>query len=127
MIHDLTGSSKILLVEDEDAVRIFSARALGNKGYQVVDAPSAAIALQLLEEKKIDPEVLITDVMMPEMDGTQLAKIVREKYPHVKIIFISGYAEDKFKEHLGDHVYFLPKPFTLKQLATKVKEVIEDR
>ncbi len=127
VIHDLTGSSKILLVEDEDAVRIFSARALTNKGYQVIDAPSASTALQLLEEKKIDPEVLITDVMMPEMDGTQLAKIVREKYPHVKIIFISGYAEDKFKEHLGDHVYFLPKPFTLKQLATKVKEVIEDR
>ena len=127
VIHDLTGSSKILLVEDEDAVRTFSARALSNKGYQVVDASSAAIALQLLEEKKIDPEVLITDVMMPEMDGTALAKIVREKYPHVKIIFISGYAEDKFKEHLGDHVYFLPKPFTLKQLATKVKEVIEDR
>jgi len=126
VIHDLTGSSKILLVEDEDAVRIFSARALGNKGYQVIDAPSAGIALQLLEEKKIDPEVLITDVMMPEMDGTTLAKIVREKYPHVKIIFISGYAEDRFKEHLGDHVYFLPKPFTLKQLATKVKEVIED-
>lgn len=127
VIHDLTGSAKILLVEDEDAVRIFSARALGNKGYQVVDAPSAAIALKLLEEKKIDPEVLITDVMMPEMDGTALAKIVREKYPRVKIIFISGYAEDRFKQHLGTHVYFLPKPFTLKQLATKVKEVIEDR
>ncbi len=126
-IHDLTGSSKILLVEDEDAVRIFSARALGNKGYQVVDASSAAIALRLLEEKKIDPEVLITDVMMPEMDGTALAKIVREKYPQIKIIFISGYAEDRFKEHLGAHVYFLPKPFTLKQLATKVKEVIEDK
>jgi two-component system cell cycle sensor histidine kinase/response regulator CckA len=124
-IHDLTGSSKILLVEDEDAVRIFSARALGNKGYEVVDAPSAAIALKLLEEKKIEPEILITDVMMPEMDGTALAKIVREKYPQIKIIFISGYAEDRFKEHLGQHVYFLPKPFTLKQLATKVKEVIE--
>jgi two-component system cell cycle sensor histidine kinase/response regulator CckA len=127
VIHDLTGSSKILLVEDEDAVRVFSARALTNKGYQVIDAPSGAIALQLLEEKKVDPEVLITDVMMPEMDGTTLAQIVREKYPHVKIIFISGYAEDKFKEHLGDNVYFLPKPFTLKQLATKVKEVIEGR
>jgi two-component system cell cycle sensor histidine kinase/response regulator CckA len=127
VIHDLTGSSQILLVEDEDAVRIFSARALGNKGYQVVDAPSAAVALQLLEDKKIDPEILITDVMMPEMDGTTLAKIVREKYPQIKIIFISGYAEDRFKEHLGAHVYFLPKPFTLKQLATKVKEVIEDK
>lgn len=125
-ITDLTGSAKILLVEDEDAVRIFSARALSNKGYQVLDAASGAQALQMLEEKQIEPEVLITDVMMPEMDGTTLAKIVREKYPQIKIIFISGYAEDRFKEHLGQNVYFLPKPFTLKQLATKVKEVIED-
>lgn len=122
---DLTGSARILLVEDEDAVRTFSARALSNKGYQVVDAASAEVALKLMEDKKIDPEILITDVMMPEMDGTTLAKIVREKYPHVKIIFISGYAEDRFKEHLGADVWFLPKPFTLKQLATKVKDVID--
>src|SRR5690606_35189465 len=96
---DLTGTAKILLVEDEDAVRTFSARALSNKGYQVSDAASGEAALRLLEEGKATPEILITDVMMPEMDGTTLAKHVREKYPHVKIIFISGYAEDRFKEH----------------------------
>ncbi|MEZ0223779.1 MAG: ATP-binding protein [Alphaproteobacteria bacterium] len=124
---DLTGSARILLVEDEDAVRTFSARALSNKGYHVVDAPGGQTALKLLEEKKIDPEILITDVMMPEMDGTTLAKIVKEKYPKIKIIFISGYAEDRFKEHLGSDVWFLPKPFTLKQLATKVKEVMEEK
>jgi two-component system cell cycle sensor histidine kinase/response regulator CckA len=123
---DLTGSARILLVEDEDAVRTFSARALSNKGYQVMDAPGGAAALQLLAEGKIVPEILITDVMMPEMDGTTLAKQVKEKYPSVKIIFISGYAEDRFKEHLGADVWFLPKPFTLKQLATKVKEVIDE-
>jgi two-component system cell cycle sensor histidine kinase/response regulator CckA len=124
---DLTGSARILLVEDEDAVRTFSARALSNKGYQVMDAPGGAAALQLLAEGKIVPEILITDVMMPEMDGTTLAKQVKEKYPNVKIIFISGYAEDRFKEHLGADVWFLPKPFTLKQLATKVKEVIDEK
>jgi len=123
---DLTGSARILLVEDEDAVRTFSARALSNKGYQVMDAPGGAAALQLLADGKIVPEILITDVMMPEMDGTTLAKQVKEKYPGVKIIFISGYAEDRFKEHLGADVWFLPKPFTLKQLATKVKEVIDE-
>ena len=121
---DLTGSAKILLVEDEDAVRTFSARALSNKGYQVTDAPSGEAALQLLAGGKIAPELLITDVMMPEMDGTALARKVRELYPHIKIIFISGYAEDRFKEHLGAGVWFLPKPFTLKQLALKVKEVL---
>jgi len=123
--NDLTGSARILLVEDEDAVRTFSARALSNKGYQVLDAPGGTAALKLLEESKIVPEILVTDVMMPEMDGTTLAKQVKEKYPQIKIIFISGYAEDKFKEHLGADVWFLPKPFTLKQLATKVKEVID--
>ncbi|MDD9900825.1 MAG: PAS domain S-box protein [Alphaproteobacteria bacterium] len=123
---DLTGSSSILLVEDEDAVRTFSARALSNKGYIIADAPGGTEALEILEEGKFTPDILITDVMMPEMDGTTLAKIVREKYPHIKIIFISGYAEDRFKEHLGESVWFLPKPFTLKQLATKVKEVIEE-
>jgi two-component system cell cycle sensor histidine kinase/response regulator CckA len=123
--NDLTGSARIMLVEDEDAVRMFSTRALGNKGYKVMDAASGAVALKMLEDGKFDPEILITDVMMPEMDGTTLAKHVREKYPKVKIIFISGYAEDKFKEHLGADVWFLPKPFSLKQLATKVKEVLE--
>ncbi|HCS23853.1 MAG TPA: PAS domain-containing sensor histidine kinase, partial [Rhodospirillaceae bacterium] len=123
--NDLTGSARILLVEDEDAVRTFSARALSNKGYQVLDAPGGVSALKLLEESKVVPEILVTDVMMPEMDGTTLAKQVKEKYPQIKIIFISGYAEDKFKEHLGADVWFLPKPFTLKQLATKVKEVID--
>lgn len=122
---DLTGSARILLVEDEDAVRTFSARALSNKGYQVLDAPGGTAALRLLEESNVVPEILVTDVMMPEMDGTTLAKQVKEKYPQIKIIFISGYAEDKFKEHLGADVWFLPKPFTLKQLATKVKEVID--
>ena len=124
VISDLTGSSRILLVEDEDAVRTFSARALSNKGYEVMDAPGGEEALQILANKKFVPEVLVTDVMMPGMDGTTLAKHVKEKYPEIKIIFISGYAEDKFKEHLGADVWFLPKPFTLKQLATKVKEVL---
>ncbi len=124
-VSDLTGSSTILLVEDEDAVRTFSARALSNKGYRVIDAPGGNEALKLLEEKKVQPELLITDVMMPEMDGTTLAKTIKAAHPDIKIIFISGYAEDKFKEHLGDAVWFLPKPFTLKQLATKVKEVLE--
>ncbi len=124
-VTDLTGSATILLVEDEDPVRIFSTRALSNKGYVVVDAPNGPSALDLMKAKNITPDLLITDVMMPEMDGTTLAKKVQEIHPDIKIIFISGYAEDKFKEHVGGNAYFLPKPFTLKQLASRVKEVIE--
>ncbi|MBN8521080.1 MAG: PAS domain S-box protein [Alphaproteobacteria bacterium] len=122
---DLTGTARILLVEDEDAVRTFSTRALTNKGYEVLSAESGEAGLSLMEQsegKKID--LLITDVMMPGMDGPTMAKQIRARYPDLKIIFISGYTEDKLKDHMGDNIFFLPKPFTLKQLAAKVKEVM---
>ncbi len=124
--RDLTGTARILLVEDEDAVRTFGARALTNKGYEVMEADSGESALQVLAEKakgKID--LLITDVIMPNMDGPTLAHKLREATPTLKIIFISGYTEEKLKDHMGDNIWFLPKPFTLKQLAAKVKEALE--
>lgn len=123
---DLTGVGRILLVEDEDAVRIFSQRALSNKGYNVLAAESGEAALALLEKeenKRID--LLVTDVVMPNMDGPMLATRIRKASPEMKIIFISGYTEDKLKDHMGENIWFLPKPFTLKQLAAKVKEVLE--
>ena len=124
---DLTGSERILLVEDEDAVRTFSVRALGNKGYEVVSAESGENALEVyeaLEDKHLD--LIITDVVMPGMDGPTLVQRMRQGSPDMKIIFMSGYTEDKLKDHMGENIYFLPKPFTLKQLAAKVKEVLED-
>ncbi len=125
-IKDLTGTECILLVEDEDAVRTFSQRALTNKGYEVISAEDGVRALALYEQegqKQID--LLITDVVMPEMDGPTLAQRVRQHSPELKIIFMSGYTEDKLKDYMGDNTYFLPKPFTLKVLAAKVKEVLE--
>ncbi|MBL1146311.1 MAG: response regulator [Pseudomonadota bacterium] len=124
--EDLTGSAAILLVEDEDAVRTFSSRALSNKGYKIVDAPHGEAALELLENMKIDIELLVTDVIMPEMDGPTLAKHLRRLYPKLKIIFMSGYSEDRFKEEFGKNTHFLQKPFTLQQLAKKVKDVLEE-
>lgn len=122
---DLTGTARILLVEDEDAVRTFSTRALTNKGYQVLGAESGEAALALMEGKDLDTiDLMITDVMMPGMDGPTMAKKMRERSPELKIIFISGYTEDKLKDHMGKNIYFLPKPFTLKQLAEKVKEAL---
>ena len=125
-VGDLTGSSTILLVEDEDAVRVFSARALRNKGYQVLDAPCGELALEKLLESERKVDLLITDVVMPEMDGPTLMRRVREIRPEIKVILISGYTEDRFRDHLdgGLYVNFLPKPFSLKQLAAKVKEVL---
>lgn len=122
---DLTGTARILLVEDEDAVRTFSTRALTNKGYQVLGAESGEAALSLLEQQDIKTiDLLITDVMMPGMDGPTMAKKIREMSPELKIIFISGYTEDRLKDHMGANIFFLPKPFTLKQLAEKVKEAL---
>ncbi len=123
---DLTGSSTILLVEDEDAVRVFSARALRNKGYQVLEATSGEAALTLLHSDGKRVDLLITDVVMPEMDGPTLIRHVHQFRPEMKVILISGYTEDRFRDQLdgGYPVHFLPKPFSLKQLAEKVKDVL---
>jgi two-component system cell cycle sensor histidine kinase/response regulator CckA len=127
-IRDLTGIGTVMLVEDEDPVRIFGARALRNKGYKVLEAKSGEAALDLIRngDEKID--LLITDVVMPRMDGPALIRDVRELIPDMKVIFISGYTEDAFRQRLDSdsQIHFLPKPFSLKQLATKVKEVISD-
>ena len=123
--QDLTGGGRVLLVEDEDAVRMFSARALREKGYTVIEANNGDSALTMVENgEKFD--VLITDVVMPKMDGPTLNKRVRDIYPTAKTIFISGYTEDTFRKDLDDDadIHFLPKPYTLKDLAIKVKEVL---
>ena len=125
---DLTGAGSILIVEDEDAVRLFSARALRNKGYQVAEAPSGESALAVLSEAESPFDLLITDVMMPQMDGATLIGKVRENWPDIRVICISGYAEDAMREKLEDvgPIHFLSKPFSLKQLAATVKDTLEE-
>lgn len=129
---DLTGSGSILLVEDEDAVRLFGARALRDKGYRVVEARDGLEAINYLEsiagspESKID--LLVTDVVMPVMDGVELVRQVHLMLPDLAIIYISGYAEDSFRQKVGEenNIHFLPKPFSLKELARKVKDVMPE-
>jgi two-component system cell cycle sensor histidine kinase/response regulator CckA len=124
---DLTGKGTILLVEDEDAVRAFAARALVSRGYTVLEANSGEQALEVFAEKGPSISLILSDVVMPEMDGPTLLKELRAQGATTKIIFISGYAEDAFEKHLDGQMdfAFLPKPFSLKQLAEKVKEVME--
>ena len=123
---DLTGIGTVLLVEDEDPVRIFGARALRNKGYKVLEAKSGEAGLEVIRTAEETIDLLITDVVMPNMDGPALIREVREIHPDMKVIFISGYTEDAFRQRLDSdsEIHFLPKPFSLKQLASKVKEVI---
>ncbi|MXN63735.1 response regulator [Stappia sp. GBMRC 2046] len=125
-LSDLTGSASILLVEDEEAVRAFAARALSSRGYTVHEASSGTEALEIMEETGGKVDIVVSDVVMPEMDGPTLLRELRKTQPDLKIIFVSGYAEEAFEKNLPENekFTFLPKPFTLKQLATVVKEVL---
>jgi signal transduction histidine kinase len=126
-VGDLTGTGTILLVEDEAPVRSFAARALRNKGYNVLEADCGEAALEVIREHGDELDVIISDVIMPGMNGPEMIKRIMPQYPKVKVIFISGYAEDAFADSFGEdyEFNFLPKPFTLKQLAGKVKEVTQ--
>ncbi len=123
---DLTGAGTVLLVEDEDAVRMFGARALRNKGYNVLEADNGERALDVINGTDGTIDLIISDVVMPGMDGHTLVRLVRHKLPDVKVILISGYAEDMFRDKIDRDptIEFLAKPFSLKGLASKVKEVM---
>lgn len=127
-IADLTGNATILLVEDEEAVRAFAARALISRGYTVHEASTGAEALEVMAETGGKVDLVVSDVVMPEMDGPSLLRELRKTRPDLKIIFVSGYAEDAFKKNLpeNEQFNFLPKPFSLKQLATTVKETLAE-
>lgn len=127
--QDLTGAGTILLVEDEGPVRAFSARALTNKGYKVLQAESGEAALEQMARFGKEIDLIITDVIMPGMTGPAMAERIAKDYPDISVIFISGYAEDAFLHAYGEdrQFNFLPKPYTLKQLAMRVKEVMERR
>jgi two-component system cell cycle sensor histidine kinase/response regulator CckA len=122
--RDLTGSGRVLLVEDEDIVRSFAVRALSRQGYEVLEAGTGMEALEVMEREDHRVDIVVSDVIMPEMDGPTLLKELRKTNPALKFIFVSGYPDDAFKKSLGDDedYAFLPKPFTLPQLAAKVKE-----
>ncbi|WP_439331602.1 cell cycle histidine kinase CckA [Pelagibacterium lacus] len=125
-VKDLTGNERILIVEDEESVRMFSARALSATGYEVFEAGSGEEALEVIEEVNGELDLIISDVVMPEMDGPTLLTEVRKTYPDLKVIFVSGYAEESVRQGLADDtsVEFLPKPYTLDQINSKVKEVL---
>jgi two-component system, cell cycle sensor histidine kinase and response regulator CckA len=125
--RDLSGSATVLLVEDEDAVRMGGVRALTSRGYTVHEASSGVEALEIYNQLGGQIDIVVSDVVMPEMDGPTLLGELRKLKPDVKFVFVSGYAEDAFAKNLpADAKFgFLPKPFSLKQLATVVKEVLE--
>jgi two-component system cell cycle sensor histidine kinase/response regulator CckA len=123
---DHTGQGTILLVEDEEGLRALNARGLVSRGYTVLEAGNGVEAIEAFgKHGRVD--LVVSDVVMPEMDGPTLLKELRRRDPTVKIIFVSGYAEEAFSKNLaGEEQYaFLAKPFTLKQLVAEVKKLVQ--
>jgi two-component system cell cycle sensor histidine kinase/response regulator CckA len=121
---DLWGTGTILLVEDEDMVRAVAERALSRQGYTVLTAENGEAALELLAANP-RPDLLISDVMMPLMDGPTMVRHARAQYPDLPILFMSGYAEETLRKSINlDNVSFLAKPFSVQELAEATREVL---
>jgi two-component system cell cycle sensor histidine kinase/response regulator CckA len=124
---EVWGTGTILLVEDEDMVRAVAERALTRQGYTVMTAENGEAALELLDRNG-RPDLLISDVVMPTMDGPTMVRHARDRYPDLPIIFMSGYAEEQLRKSIDlDNVAFLPKPFSVQQLAEAARDVLTTR
>jgi PAS domain S-box-containing protein len=117
------GSETVLLAEDEDAVRVLGRQVLGSSGYAVLEASDGVQALRLASESRRPIDLLVTDVVMPRLDGRGLAERLRALCPGVKVLYMSGYTEDT--EVLRDQSNFLQKPFSPAALVEKVREVLD--
>jgi len=122
---ELWGSGTILLVEDEDMVRVVAERALARHGYTVITARNGEEGLELLGSRN-DFDLLISDVVMPVMDGPTMVRHARERFPKLPILFMSGYAEEQLRKSIDlDNVAFVPKPFSVQQLAEAARGALE--
>jgi two-component system cell cycle sensor histidine kinase/response regulator CckA len=117
----------ILLVEDEPAILQMATRVLETKGYKVLAASTPSAAIRIAKEHSGEISLLLTDVVMPEMSGQELAKYLLSLYPQLKRLFMSGYTADVISGQgvLDEGVHFIQKPFSMQDLAVKVREVLE--
>ncbi len=122
-----TGHERILLVEDNDNVRGLVKRILDSFDYDVLEAENAERALELCSDAGDEIDLLLTDVIMPRIDGRELAEQIRKRLPTLKVLFMSGYPGNRLQDHgvLSDSTDFIPKPFEPEDLAQKVREVLE--
>jgi PAS domain S-box-containing protein len=128
---DFTGRERILLVEDEESVRDFAAETLTDLGYEVFEAKNGKKALELIQEKKMDLKVdlLLTDLVMPEMNGRELAGKLKGMFPEIGILYASGYTYNQLIHNgaLEEGVQLIHKPYSVRLLAEKVREVLDKR
>jgi two-component system cell cycle sensor histidine kinase/response regulator CckA len=126
-VVDLSGSETVLIVEDNDSLRNFAQKILHIYGYRSLNAENGEDALRVCKEHDGRIDLMITDVVMPKMDGREAAKRLQPLYPQMKVIYMSGYTDDAIVHHgvLEPGLNFLEKPFTLESLARKVREVLD--
>ncbi|WCT74886.1 response regulator [Sphingomonas naphthae] len=121
---DLWGTGTILLVEDDAMVRAVAERSLSRQGYRILTATNGEEALELIGQGE-EIDLLISDVVMPTMDGPTLVRHARARHPDIPVLFMSGYAEEQLRRSIDiDRVNFLPKPFSVQQLATAAKDTL---
>ena len=120
------GKETVLVVEDTAEVRKFAAAALRAYGYRVIQAENAEEAMLLCERKRERIDLVLTDVVMPQVNGRVLAERLEKLQPGIKVLFMSGYSDDITSHHgvLAEGVKLIEKPFTAEQLASKVREVL---
>jgi len=123
-----TGGANILLVEDEDMVRAVAERALTRAGYSVTTARDGEEGLGLVANQKGEFDLILSDVVMPAMDGPAMAKAIRRVKPTIPILFMSGYAEEQLRNQIDiENMHFIPKPFSVQQINAKVAEVLSQQ
>jgi nitrogen-specific signal transduction histidine kinase len=125
-VDRIEGHETILLVEDDDSVRALLVQSLRNYGYNVLPARNGLEALEVVGHRGEEIDLLISDVVMPKMSGRALADALRGRWPHLEVLFISGYTDDALSRHgvLEDGVVLLEKPFTPKRLAARIRELL---
>jgi hypothetical protein len=121
------GTETILFVEDHAAVRAIGVRILEEQGYRVLPASGGAEALGIAEAHVGLIHLLVSDIVMPHMSGTELGQRLREHRPEIRLLFTSGYAQNAIAAHdvLAPNVAFLPKPYVAESLLGKVREVLD--
>ncbi|HTA21318.1 MAG TPA: response regulator, partial [Polyangia bacterium] len=126
---DARGSETILLVEDDDQVRVVARSVLARSGYHVIEARNAGEALLHSERHPGTIHLLLSDVVMPQMSGPELARRLASARPDMKVLCMSGYTDDSIVRHgvLESHLAFLQKPITPDTLTTKVREVLSSK
>ena len=127
-LNDLPrGTETVFIVEDEEMVRKIAIRILTRLGYKVISADDGGNALLIARKKGIAIDLLLTDVVMPSMNGRELARTLRKQYPNMRVLYTSGYTENVIAHHgvLDEGLDFIGKPYTPHALALKVREVLD--